>query len=187
MNIVFCIGNGPSRSNVDLNVLQSVGPVYGCNELIKTFALDNTIVVDKNLLIDLVSEGYNLNTNIFTRNRWAKLLEAENVYFLDNPIKEPVALWDRELQWGSGTHALNLAAKSGADVIVMIGYDLYNAELDPACWIYQINKCFELYPDIQFVQIQDSNWATPNEWTAENFLRDDFVGLSQLLKDNQLT
>lgn len=185
MNIVFCIGNGPSRTNVDLNVLQSVGPTYGCNQLIKSFNLDNTIVVDRIALIEIVAEGYNQKTNIYTRNRWSNLIEADNVYFLDAPVKDPKTLWDRDIQWGSGTHSLNLAAQSGADVIVMIGYDLYNADLDPACWIYQINKCFEQYPTIQFVQIQDENWTTPNEWTAENFLRDDYAGLHQLLSDNR--
>jgi hypothetical protein len=74
MNIAFCIGNGLSRKNVDLNVLKDVGPCYGCNKLILEFNLDNTIIVDKTLLIDIVSQGYNKRTNIYTRKRWQKLI-----------------------------------------------------------------------------------------------------------------
>lgn len=187
MNIAFCVGNGPSRTKVDLNVLQSVGPIYGCNQLIRAFPLDNTVIVDRQLLINLLAEGYNQKTNIYTRKAWSNLVEADNLYFLPDPIKEPKEKWDEELHWGSGTHALNIAARSGADVVIMIGYDLYNAGLDPSCWIYQINKCLMHYKKTQFVQIQDAKWETPKEWTTDNFLRDDYSGLGQLLMDQQLT
>ena len=183
MNIAFCIGNGSSKKKVDLNTLKDVGPIYGCNSLIETFEVDNTIAVDKDLLIDLISKGYNRKTNIYTRKGYKKIIEADNVYFLDDPVSDPVELWDKEIHWGSGTHAINLAAKQGADIVIMIGYDLYNAKLDPSCWIYQIKKCFELHPEIQFVQIQNKKWKSPKEWTAENFLMDDFKGLIKLLKD----
>lgn len=187
MNFAFCIGNGPSKNKFSLNTLKDVGPTYGCNTLIETFDLDNTIIVDRDLLIDVISRGFNKKTNIYTRKRYNKLIEAENVYFLNDPIKNPQELWDKEIHWGSGVHAINLAASKGADIVIMIGYDLYNADLDPRCWIYQIKKCFELYPDIQFVQIQSNKWTCPKDWDNDNFLRDDFKGLTQLLKDNQLT
>lgn len=183
MNIAFCVGNGSSRKKVDLSELKAIGPVYGCNNLIEEFALDNTIIVDRKPLIDLISRGFNKQTNVYTRKRWQPLIQADNMHFLSDPISKPVELWDREIHWGSGTHSLNLAAKNGSDVIVMIGYDLY--DIDPACWIYQISKCFEMYPDTQFVQIQNKKWETPTSWTASNFQRDDFIGLTKLLK--QLT
>jgi hypothetical protein len=187
MNIAFCIGNGPSRKNFDINKLKVVGPTYGCNHLVETFPVDNTIVVDKNTLIDLIARGYNKKTNVYTRRVWHNLVQADNLYFLNDPIKNPIEIWDREIQWGSGVHALNLAASLGADIIIMLGYDLYNSNFDPKCWIYQINKCFELHPQTQFVQIQNDKWQPPEIWTADNFLIDTYKGLVQLLKDNQLT
>jgi hypothetical protein len=182
MNIAFCIGNGPSSKAVDLTKLKNAGPIYGCNSLIQTFDLDNTIVVDRALLIDLIAQGYNKRTNIYTRKRWAPLVEAENLHFLDEPIKNPVNKWDNEIHWGSGTHALNLAAKNQTQIIVMIGYDLYNSSVDPTCWIYQINKCLELYPETQFVQIQNKDWACPAAWENDNFSVDTFKNLLKLIK-----
>lgn len=183
MNIAFCIGNGISREKFDLNKLKDIGPIYGCNRLIETFDIDNTIVVDNSTLIDLVAKGYNRKTNIYTRKRWHRLVEADNVHYLEDPIKEPIHRWDMESQWGSGTHALNLAANNGSEIIVMLGYDLYNAGFSPNCWIYQIDKCLELHPDTQFVQIQEDGWECPDTWTHSNFLMDNFKGLKQLLKD----
>lgn len=187
MNISFCIGNGPSKNKVDLSKLKDVGPTYGCNSTIDKFNLDNTIVVDRDLLIDFISRGINKKTNIYTRKCWHTLIQADNLYFLDDPVKNIQSKWDNEKHWGSGTHAINLAAKRGTDIIIMLGFDLYKTGLNPDCWIYQINKCFELYPDTQFVQIQNNDWECPKSWTADNFLMDDYEGLYQLLKDNQLT
>lgn len=187
MNIAFCLGNGPSRKNFDLDKLKAVGPTYGCNRLIEKVSVDNTIAVDRSVVIDLIAQGYNRKTNIYTRKIWQKLVQADNLYFLDDPIKDPIEKWDNEMHWGSGVHALNLAAKRGADIVIMLGYDLYNSDYDPSCWIYQISKCFELHPLTQFVQIQDGKWETPKSWIADNFLMDTYKGLVQLLKDNQLT
>ena len=187
MNISFCLGNGPSRLNFDLNLLKTAGPTYGCNNLIETFELDNTVIVDRSLLVDMISQCYNTKTNIYTRKRWKNLVEAENLHFLNSPIKYPIEKWDNEIHWGSGTHAINLAASNGADIIIMLGYDLYsgnvynNVTVDPNCWIYQIKKCFDLYPNIQFVQIQDDKWENPNIWDNENYSQDSFKGLIDIL------
>jgi len=181
MNIVFCIGNGPSIKDIDLTILKPIGPTYGCNNLIETFDVDNTVIVDKHLLIDLISKGYNKKTNIYTRDRWKNLIDVENIKFLSDPILDPKVKWDNENHWGSGTHALNLAASHKAEIIIMLGYDLYNKDLDPSCWIYQIEQCFKKYPNIQFVQVQKNDWQCPQSWNADNFLMDDIGGLEKML------
>lgn len=189
MNIAFCIGNGASRATFDLKLLKDLGPTYGCNRLIETFELDNTIVVDKTLLIDILSKGYNTKTNLYTRSRWKNTIASENLQFLEDPVKEPTIRWDNEIHWGSGTHALNLAAKSAAEIIVMLGYDLYNPNLytnktvDPSCWIYQMKKCFDMYQNIQFVQIQPNDWQLPTEWNNDNLSLDTFDNLLLQLKE----
>lgn len=187
MNISFCIGNGVSKARFDLSKLKNVGPTFGCNRLIETFDVDNTIAVDREVLIDLISQGYDRKTNIYTRKKYSTLIEAENLRYLEDPIKDPINRWDMESQWGSGVHAINLAASLGADILILLGYDLYDKDRNPDCWIYQISRCFGLYPDTQFVQIQNKKWKRPESWTAENCLMDDYKGLAQLLKDNQLT
>lgn len=190
MNIAFCIGNGPSREQFDLTLLSDVGPTYGCNQLIEDFPLDNTIVVDRPLLIDFIAKGINQRTNIYTRRRWHTYVQADNLHFLNDPVSKPHNEFEKELNWGSGTHSLNLAAGTGADIVVMLGYDLWsgniytNTNVDPSFWIHQIKKCFELHPFVQFVQIQKDGWECPNDWTADNFLMDNFDGLKLLLEEN---
>jgi len=189
MNLAFCIGNGESRSKLNLEKLKDVGPIYGCNQLIETFDLDNTIVVDKSLLIDFLARGINKKTNLYTRNRWKSTVQADNLHFLDDPIKEPIHRWDNEIHWGSGVHALNLAAKNNAEVVVMLGYDLYDKSIyneqtvDPACWIYQIKKCFDMHHTVEFVQIQKEGWVCPPEWDRSNFSLDTFSSLNKIIKE----
>ena len=189
MNIAFCIGNGLSRKNINVSELKEIGPVYGCNKLIVDVEIDNTIIVDKDLLLELISQGYNKKTNIYTRKRWQKLITAENLFFLSDPITDIKNRWDNEIHWGSGTHALNLAASTGVELIIMLGYDLYkgnvysNNNVDPSCWIYQINQCFLKYPNVQFVQIQDDNWKIPKEWQTDNFTLDSYSSLKNILKE----
>ena len=42
----YCIGNGPSRKNFDLNTLKGTGQVYGCNALYRDFMPDFLFSVD---------------------------------------------------------------------------------------------------------------------------------------------
>ena len=52
MSKVFCIGNGESRKDFDLNVLKGKGKVYGCNAIYRDYpdlidvltAVDNGII-----------------------------------------------------------------------------------------------------------------------------------------------
>lgn len=188
MNIAFCIGNGPSRMRFKLETLQGRGKTYGCNYLIETFPLDHTIVVDRMLLINMVSQGYQNRTSLHTRKKWKDVIGVELGY-LDAPVTDIKHRWDNETHWGSGTHALNLAASHGADLVIMIGYDLYsgniysNQDVDPRCWIYQISRIFNKFPDTQFVQIQPEGWKVPESWKSENFSNDDFVALQSMLQE----
>jgi len=188
MNIAFCIGNGPSRESFDLGSLEGKGTTYGCNYLLETFPLDHTIVVDRMLLINMLSQGYHNRTMMHTRKKWRSAIDVE-LNYLEDPIRNVKQRWDNEIHWGSGTHALNLAAGHGADLVIMLGYDLYsgniysNRDVDPSCWIYQIARVFEKHPDTQFVQIQPRGWKVPNSWTADNFSIDDMTALKNMFSD----
>lgn len=189
MNISFCIGNGTSRLGFDLSKLTEHGPTYGCNRIIEDYPVDNLVVCDRMLLIEIISKGYANKTNLYTRKRWETSVNCENLRFLPEPATSLKTRWDKEIHWGSGMHALNLAAIKGSDIIVMIGYDLYTKNVygehivDPACWIYQTKVLMDKFKDIQFVQVQNKNWENPESWNNENYLRDDFKGLKNLLKN----
>jgi hypothetical protein len=202
MKPVFVIGNGCSRSVFDLALLQGRGETYGCNLLIKDTTLDNTIVCDRAMLVYLSSQGYDKTTTVWTRQRWLEQVEIDSAKALPMPIANPVERWDKEMHWGAGTHAVNLAAHRGAEVVVMIGFDLWaredglnniykdiepfyeNDQIAPDCWVYQLSSAFKKYPNTTFVQIQPQSWKDPIEWAdIENFTRDDFQGLREWLKE----
>lgn len=185
-----------------MGLLRNKGVTYGCNLLIENFQLDNTIACDRSMLIHLIASGYDNVTNLWTRARWRNNVGDGTFKNLPNPIENPIERWDREMQWGSGTHALNLAAEQGADVVAMIGFDLWMRDdgqnniyqdqhplyekkvIGPECWIYQIGRLFEKFPDTNFVQIQPTGWKDPEQWAAyNNYSRDTFAGLKSLLED----
>ena len=202
MKIAFAIGNGFSRSVFDLELLKGKGVTYGCNVLIEDFQLDNTVACDRSALVYLIASGFDSMTNLWTRARWRNTIGSGSFNDLPTPIENPVERWDKEIHWGSGTHALNLAAEQGADEVAMIGFDLWirsdgqnniyqdryplyeNKGVGPECWIYQIKRLFEKFPDTSFVQIQPTGWKDPDEWSGyDNYSRDTFAGLKTLLQD----
>jgi len=202
MKIAFVIGNGHSRSVFDINQLGNHGVTYGCNLLIQDQQLDNCVACDRKLAIHLISQGYDKLTNLWTRQRWLDIISANDAKALPEPIAVAKERWDKEIHWGSGTHAANIAAEQGADVIVMLGFDLWPREdglgniykdvqpfyedrqVDPRCWIYQFSRLFQKFPNTSFVQIQPHSWKDPGEWTSsENYSRDDFHGLREWLKE----
>ena len=201
MKIAFVIGNGHSRTVFDMSSLRDHGVTYGCNLLIKDMQLDNTVACDRIMLIRLISEGYDKVTNLWTRPRWRKVLGSGTFNDLPKPVEEPLERDDQEIHWGSGTHAVNLAATQGADVVVMLGFDLWQRQdgldniyqddfmygkktIDPSIWIHQLASVFAKFPDTGFVQIQPKSWRDPESWTSyENYSRDDYKGLKEWIKE----
>ena len=55
---VFCIGNGESRSQVDLIRLRPHGKIYGCNGLYRDFKPDVLVSVDGPMMHEVYQSGY---------------------------------------------------------------------------------------------------------------------------------
>lgn len=188
MNIAFVIGNGLSRKNFELNQLHEYGKVYVCNQAIVDIAAQNVVAVDKSMVIKLISSGVARNAKVWTRHIWAKnLLGDQEIHSLVEKPYPAEVKWDREIDWGSGTHAVWLAA-SKHPVVVMIGFDLvgsgvYNQkQIDPRHWIHQLKQTFTRHPDCSFVQVQPTDWKTPSEWkTVTNLSRDTFHNVLKTL------
>ena len=49
----YCIGNGPSREDFDLNKLKSSGQIYGCNALYRDFIPDYLFMVDSKMSLEI--------------------------------------------------------------------------------------------------------------------------------------
>ena len=197
MKISFCIGNGTSRADFDLTTLTQ-GPTYGCNLLVESFSLDNTIVCDKAVLIHLMGQGYQNRTNLYTRLEWQKTIDDKRLQVLPQGYSPVDHKYDEERNWSSGIYAVWLAVQQNADVVVMLGYDLWSnnvtnnnvyiessfyktTPVDPAAWIHQLARIFTLYPHTSFVQIQPPDWKVPTEWEQiDNFSLDSYKGLEEL-------
>ena len=63
--MIFVIGNGNSRKNVNLNVLSDHGKTVGCNALYRDFAPTYLITHDSSLLHEICSSDYTVNNQLF--------------------------------------------------------------------------------------------------------------------------
>ena len=65
---VFCIGNGQSRSPVDLIKLKPHGKIYGCNGLYRDFTPDVLCSVDAGMMHEIYQSGYADNNELWLRD-----------------------------------------------------------------------------------------------------------------------
>lgn len=181
---VIAVGNGESRSTVDLNKLPNI---VGCNALHRDLAVEHLICVDQRCVREALASPNCANTTIYTRPDWIH-------YFNDPRVKLVPALpyvgnerQDDPFQWGSGGYAVILAAML-SDNVGLLGFDLWSKDskvnnvykgtqnyvaadkhsVDPSYWIYQIAKVFEHFPDKYFTVYNLEGWQMPQSWIRPN-------------------
>jgi len=71
MSNVFCIGNGTSRKNFNLEKLRPHGKIYGCNALYRTFTPDVLVSVDHGIMHEIYHSGYCEKNETWFRD-WTK-------------------------------------------------------------------------------------------------------------------
>ena len=72
MSNVFCIGNGTSRKDFNLEKLRPYGKIYGCNALYRTFTPDVLTAVDHGIMHEIYHSGYCYKNETWFRD-WNKL------------------------------------------------------------------------------------------------------------------
>jgi len=72
MDNVFCIGNGQSRKDFNLEKLRPHGKIYGCNALYRTFTPDVLTAVDHGIMHEIYHSGYCYKNETWFRD-WNKL------------------------------------------------------------------------------------------------------------------
>ena len=72
MKRVFCIGNGESRKQLDLETLRPHGKIYGCNALYRDFTPDHLSAVDAGIMHEIYNSGFCQNTPTLFRD-WNRL------------------------------------------------------------------------------------------------------------------
>lgn len=142
MSIGFVLGNGISRLDVDVNTLQAIGAVYGCNALYREHTPTVLVSTDKAISQEIQNSGYSAKNRMYTRRPLpglgAKTIPQSYFGFSSGPIAVGVAALDRNI------------------AVYLIGFDM-----GPA----QNNRFNNVYADTQFYKKSNSlptytgNWA----------------------------
>lgn len=177
----FVVGNGTSRSRIDINQLQKHGVVYGCNALYRNHRPDYLIAVDVKMILEISKSQYHLHNTVWTNyNRSYENIKNLN-YF--KPSKG----------WSSGPTALWLATQHGYDAIYILGFDYqglsdgrkfnniyadspnYKKSTDGATfhgnWLRQTKIVLQDNPKILFTRIVEPNTFVPDEFKKQKNLK----------------
>ena len=200
------IGNGESRSQINLEQFKEHYTLIGCNALCRDIALDHLVVCDRRMIEEAVNHPNSSNSTIHVRDDWyhyyRKIKKNKNVKCLPEIPYVAISKPDEKRNWGSGTFAVLLSTTIQCSNIYLLGFDLYDINfkvnnvykdtanyspassqpVDPAYWIYQISKIFSLYPDKKFTVINKVNWKMPETWKQKNV---SFKTLNDFLVDNK--
>jgi len=165
---MLVIGNGESRKDVDIDVLQTIK--VGCNAIIRDYHVHHLICCDKKMVSEAITNNRISNKNIYTRSDWQNLFPGVSMvpelwYKSEERIDQP---W----HWGSGDYAVLLASElAKGQTIHLIGFDLYSTDsnvnnvykdtqnynksdsrsVDPSYWIYHLAKIFDHYSQNQYI------------------------------------
>jgi hypothetical protein len=156
----FVLGNGVSRSHIEVDTLLKLGTVYGCNALYRTHTPHVLVATDQQISQQIQESGYS----------------AKNKFYTRRPINELGAQRVPQPYFGfsSGPIAVGIAASDGHKIIYMLGFDMgpaanglfnnvyagtefYKQTLDKPTftgnWIKQIITVTKDFSDRQFVRV----------------------------------
>lgn len=184
MTTAFVLGNGKSRASVDLQLLKTHGPIYGCNALYREFTPDCLVATDPGISKAIQDSGYAKTNRFHTR----RPIDGTGAKSLPKDYKG----------FSSGPNALAQACLDGYHLIYLLGFDLgttdgrfnnlyadtqfYKRITDPPTfagnWIKQITTIAKTFPKKQFIRIEGKETAfvktfkdVPNirTWTMDRF------------------
>ena len=162
----YCIGNGPSREDFDLNKLKDTGQTYGCNALYRDFMPDYIFSVDTKMSMQMVEDEVGLKTV-----HYGPALEANR-----KQSKGMINLIPNNPHWISGNAAFWTAGVHGHKNIYLLGYDfreygkgeLNNIYQDTVCygernddkifegWLKQFRDVLKMRPYINYTVVHDN-------------------------------
>ena len=162
----YCIGNGPSRKNFDLDRLKASGQTYGCNALYRDFIPDFIFSVDTKMSTQMVEDEVGVKTV-----HYAPALEVNR-----KQSKGMINLIPNNPYWISGNAAFWTAGVHGHKNIYLIGYDfreygkgeLNNIYQGTACygernedkifdgWLKQFRDMLKMRPYVNYTVVHDS-------------------------------
>jgi hypothetical protein len=190
----FVLGNGVSRSHIDVDQLLRVGPVYGCNALYRTHTPTVLVSTDRPISAAIQAAGYPVRNRFYTRR-------PENGTGAQ-------AVPQKYRGFSSGPIAAGIAAGDGNKIIYLLGFDLgpnstgnfnnvyagtefYKATTAlptyTGNWIRQLITVTTDYPNLKFIRVHGDTTASIAEFSKINNLSSvtiaDFVNRINTPKD----
>lgn len=169
-NTAFVLGNGKSRSRLQVENLRGLGTIYGCNALYRQFEPDILVAVDVKMVNEIVASGYHKNNSVWTNPN--KGINAKTGINYFSPHKG----------WSSGPTALWFSSKQGHKNIYIFGFDYqglngkfnniyadtfnYKKSGDTATffgnWLSQTEKTVKEHPTIKYYRVIEPGWFIPD-------------------------
>jgi hypothetical protein len=173
----FVLGNGVSRSHIDVDQLLRVGPVYGCNALYRTHTPTVLVSTDRPISAAIQASGYPARNRFYTRR-------PENGTGAQ-------AVPQKYRGFSSGPIAAGIAAEDGNTIIYLLGFylgpnstgnfnnvyagtEFYKATTAlptyTGNWIRQLITVTTDYPNLQFIRVHGDTTAPIAEFSKINNL-----------------
>ena len=116
---VFCIGNGESRKDFNLEKLRPHGKIYGCNALYRDFTPDHLTAVDAGIMHEIYNSGYCQNNPTLLRD-WNRLpgMMYENLLWAGKKYS------DQEYEMIKNEEVIKTNEKGDCEEFVMHGSNL---------------------------------------------------------------
>ena len=184
-DIAFVIGNGVSRLPIDLEQLKSIGKVYACNAVYRTFQPDFLVAVDVKMILEINKAGFQHKNQVWT-NPNKSYERIKNLNFF-SPSKG----------WSSGPTALWLATQHQYKKIYILGFDFrgskegrmfnniyadtanYKKSTDGATffgnWMRQTTSIIKENTDIEYKRVIAPDNYCPEELNKFNNLENIFI------------
>ncbi len=176
MTKAFVLGNGRSRSSIDVNQLKKHGKVYGCNAIYRETPVDFLIAVDVKMINEIVDTNYHNLHEVWTNPNKA----TQNISGINR--------FNTSLGWSSGPTALHLASSHKHEEVFILGFDYigtgpnndyvnnvyagtknYKNINDRATyygnWLKQTATCIKQNPNTKYFRIVEEGSLIPKELT----------------------
>lgn len=189
---VIVVGNGESRTNINLQKLVENHFTIACNAFHRDYAPNVLVCCDRDTAYEALKNTQIPNTTIIVReefylnnkdrfeNRYLEIVPAL-------PMRSEFRQ-DQPEHWGSGTYAALYAACQNQKDVYLIGFDLYGKNglvnnvykgtknyssttsqaVDPSYWIYQLSVIFKKHTEKRFFIVNNKNWLLPEVWKLPN-------------------
>jgi hypothetical protein len=196
------IGNGESRSKLNLLSFKPNHVLVGCNAIHRDLTVNHLVCCDRRMVEEAVNNPNTTDTLIYVRDDWfkyyRKIQKRKNIQQVPDLPYVGELKQDRPEHWGSGGYAVLIAANLNVDEVLLVGFDLYSKNnkvnniykgtanysksdgqsVDYSFWVEQISKIFFYYPNIKFNIINEATWEMPRCWKQDNV---SFTNIDELI------